>query len=83
MSKSVLQRNEEIIDDLNLDDDESKGGKVDDKTISQQGFLQKKGQINTSFKKRYFILKNDILFYFKDNEDMFHPQVLFFIHFRG
>jgi len=31
----------------------------------REGFLQKKGEGNTSFKQRYFILKANFLFYFK------------------
>jgi hypothetical protein len=71
--------NDEIVDDRNLDDDDTKGGTVEDKTITKQGFLMKKGQINTAYKRRYFILKNDTLFYFKDSEDMFHPQGVMYI----
>src|SRR6185369_10257249 len=40
----------------------------------------KKGQINTAWKKRYFILKNDTLFYFKDADDMFHPQGVIYVN---
>lgn len=70
----------EEIDDDNWDDDETKGGKVDDRSIAYQGFLLKKGQINTAWKRRYFILKNDILFYFKDSDDMFHPQGMVYLY---
>lgn len=72
-----MKKGEEI-DDENWEDDE-KGGKVDDKSITYQGFLLKKGQLNPAWKRRYFILKNDILFYFKDSEDMFHPQGMIYL----
>jgi sesquipedalian len=57
--------------------------------LSKEGWLQKRGQVNKTWKKRYFILKNvilllltfskDILFYFLDNKDSLHPLGLIYL----
>eukprot|EP01080_Neovahlkampfia_damariscottae_P005423 gene5423-9236_t len=47
--------------------------------LSKEGWLQKRGQIKKTWKKRYFILKNDLLFYFQDNKDSLHPLGIIYL----
>lgn len=35
----------------------------------KEGFLYKRGEVNKSFQKRYFVLKGNLLFYFEKKGD--------------
>ncbi|XP_014674240.1 PREDICTED: sesquipedalian-1-like [Priapulus caudatus] len=37
--------------------------------VDRQGFLLKRGEVNRSFQKRYFVLKGNLLFYFERRDD--------------
>lgn len=37
--------------------------------VDRQGYLLKRGEINKSFQKRYFVLKGNLLFYFEQQDD--------------
>ncbi len=37
--------------------------------VDKQGYLFKKGFLNTAYKRRWFVLKGNLLFYFKDEKD--------------
>jgi hypothetical protein len=41
--------------------------------IDKQGYLEKRGAFNTQFRKRWFALKGNLLFYYRCKEDM-EPQ---------
>lgn len=40
------------------------------KRVDAQGYLYKRGVVNTNAKKRWFVLKGNLLFYYKSHEDM-------------
>jgi len=44
------------------------------------GFLCKKGATIKSWHKRYFLLKDDVLFYFKDDQDPYHPIAIIYLY---
>lgn len=48
--------------------------------VVKQGFLVKQGQNYKNLKKRYFILLEDCLLYFKDSTDIFHPLGIIYLH---
>ena len=37
--------------------------------IDKEGYLQKKGEVNKSFQKRWFVMKGNLLFYFEKRGD--------------
>ncbi len=48
--------------------------------VIRQGFLVKQGQNYKNLKKRYFILLDDCLLYFKDGSDIFHPLGVIYLY---
>lgn len=38
-------------------------------TIDREGWLQKRGDVNKSWQRRYFVLKGNLLFYFEKKGD--------------
>jgi hypothetical protein len=53
---------------------------VKDTKNFKAGFLNKKGGSFKSWHKRFFILKGDILLYFKDDTDLYHPLAIVYLH---
>ena len=37
--------------------------------IDKRGYLEKRGQFNRTFKKRWFTLRGNLLFYYRDEAD--------------
>lgn len=38
-------------------------------TVDKEGWLNKKGEVNKSFQKRWFVLKGNLLFYYEKKTD--------------
>ena len=38
-------------------------------SIDREGFLYKRGEVNRSFQRRWFVLKGNLLFYFDKKDD--------------
>lgn len=42
---------------------------VGNSPVDKEGFLNKRGEMNKAFQRRYFVLKGNLLFYFEKNTD--------------
>ena len=48
--------------------------------ILAQGNLSKKGQEFSTWSKRYFIMLEDMILYYKDENDLHHPSGIIYLH---